>query len=120
MLALDELRFNNRFTASLPGEDAGDTVSRQVVGACYSRISPAPVSRPKLVAHSSEVGELLGLTSEEIQDAEFVDVFSGNRLLNPPREWTIYSSVGTAPGLYLRRGLWAHRCPAPDAAFENL
>ena len=82
MLALDELRFNNRFTASLPGEDAGDTVSRQVVGACYSRISPAPVSRPKLVAHSLEVGELLGLTSEEIQDAEFVDVFSGNRLLN--------------------------------------
>ncbi|MDP7068170.1 MAG: YdiU family protein, partial [Acidimicrobiales bacterium] len=81
MVALDELRFDNRFTASLPGENAGGTVPRQVAGACYSRVSPTPVTRPTLVAHSSEVCELLGLTSEELQDTNFADVFSGNRLL---------------------------------------
>ena len=81
MVAISELRFDNRFTASLPGEDSQGTDPRQVTEACYSRVSPTPVSLPRLVAFSSEVSELLGLAAEDAESAEFVDVFSGNRLL---------------------------------------
>ena len=49
--------------------------------ACYSRVSPTAVSRPRLVACSPEVSELLGLRPEDTTGADFVDVFSGNRLL---------------------------------------
>ncbi len=81
MVALNELRFDNRFTTSLPGDDSGGTVPRQVIEACYSRVSPTSVSFPRLVAVSPEVSELLGLRADDIESAEFVDVFSGNRLL---------------------------------------
>ena len=81
MVAISELRFDNRFTASLPGEDSQGTDPRQVTEACYSRVSPTPVSLPRLVAFSSEVSELLGLAAEDAETAEFVDIFSGNRLL---------------------------------------
>ena len=81
LVALNELRFDNRFTTSLPGDDSGGTVPRQVIEACYSRVSPTSVSFPRLVAVSPEVSELLGLRADDIESAEFVDVFSGNRLL---------------------------------------
>ena len=81
LVALNELRFDNRFTTSLPGDDSGGTVPRQVIEACYSRVSPTSVSFPRLVAVSAEVSELLGLRADDIESAEFVDVFSGNRLL---------------------------------------
>ena len=81
MVALSELRFDNRFTASLPGENSGGTDPRQVMEACYSRVSPTAVSRPRLVACSPEVSELLGLRPEDTTGADFVDVFSGNSFL---------------------------------------
>ena len=49
--------------------------------ACYSRVSPTAVSRPRLVAGSPEVSDLLGLRPEDTTGADFVDIFSGNRLL---------------------------------------
>ena len=81
MTLLQKLRFDNRFTGSLPSDDVGGSVPRQVNGACFSRVAPAHVTNPALVSHSSEVAELLGIAPEAVYDQSFADVMSGNRLL---------------------------------------
>lgn len=77
----EKFQFDNRFTASLPAEGLRDKSSRQVVGACYSRVEPAAVQDPKLVAFSVEIAELLGLTPEEMKQQDSVEILAGNKLL---------------------------------------
>ena len=78
---LDTLRFDNRFTDTLPGDPEPVNRRRQVPGACYSGVEPTPVKAPQLVAVSREVADLLDLSEETCQSEEFVRVFTGNRLL---------------------------------------
>ncbi|MDD1612127.1 MAG: YdiU family protein [Methylococcaceae bacterium] len=77
---LDDLVFDNRFIRELPGDPEAANFRRQVAGACFSRVLPAKVSSPQLVAHSKEVADLLDLSPELCASAEFTQVFSGNRL----------------------------------------
>ncbi len=80
--SLDELSFDNRFTAALPADpDAGNS-RRQVMGACYSRVEPTPVPAPHLLAHSAEMFDLLGFDAELASDPEFAAVFGGSTLLD--------------------------------------
>ena len=81
MVMIDDLRFDNQFTKSLPADSQVGTERRQVEQACYSRVKPAAVAAPRLVAHSAEMFELLGLESAEILRPGFVEVLAGNRLL---------------------------------------
>ncbi len=62
-----ELRFDNRY-ARLP---AG----------FHSRLAPAPLPSPRLVAASTGALELLGLDRARAAEPAFVDVFAGNRPL---------------------------------------
>ena len=78
---LEDLVFDNRFIRELPADPETANTRRQVFGAGYSRVSPPPVAKPQLVAYSREVAELLGLSEEVCQSAEFTQVFAGNRLL---------------------------------------
>lgn len=78
---LDELRFDNRFTADLPADPETDNFLRQVSGACYSRVEPAAVTAPRLVAHSREMLDQLGLDHDVIDDPRFAQVFGGNAQL---------------------------------------
>ena len=78
---LNSLRFDNSFVRSLPADAETGSRRRQVAGVCYSRVAPTPVARPQLVAHSAEVASLLGLSDQDVQSEEFVEVFTGNRLL---------------------------------------
>lgn len=87
-----ELNFDNRFTRELPGDPELDNYTRQVEGACYSRVQPEPVSAPILAAHSSEVLDLLGVTlgsaptstfdEPTFDEATFAEVFGGSRVLD--------------------------------------
>ena len=79
--SLEPLRFDNRFVRDLPADPSMDNVPRQVTGACYTRVSPTPVSAPKLVAYSPEVAGLLGLSEQACRSEAFAEVFTGNRLL---------------------------------------
>jgi uncharacterized protein YdiU (UPF0061 family) len=79
--ALDELVFDNRFTRELPADPDETNRSRQVFGACFSRVRPAKVRAPELVAFASELAGELGLSPETCRSQDFVQVFSGNRLL---------------------------------------
>jgi uncharacterized protein YdiU (UPF0061 family) len=78
---LDDLGFDNRFIRELPADPQTENTRRQVLGACYSRVMPARVANPQLVAYSREVAELLDLSLEDSESDEFTQVFVGNRLL---------------------------------------
>jgi uncharacterized protein YdiU (UPF0061 family) len=77
-----QLRFDNTFANELPADPDATNRRRQVQGACYSRVQPTKVTAPHLIAHSREVLELLGLTEADVRSQSFVDVFSGNHLLD--------------------------------------
>jgi uncharacterized protein YdiU (UPF0061 family) len=75
------LRFDNRFVRELPGDRSLDRSTRAVHGAYYSSVLPLGVPAPRLIAHSPEVLELLGLSPEAWRSEAFVQVLAGNRLL---------------------------------------
>jgi uncharacterized protein YdiU (UPF0061 family) len=79
---LDSLIFDNRFIRDLPSDPQTANTRRQVFGACYSRVMPAQVANPQLVAYSREVAELLDLSPEDCESDDFTQVFVGNRLLS--------------------------------------
>jgi uncharacterized protein YdiU (UPF0061 family) len=79
--ALARLRFDNRFVAELPADPIVDNYRRAVEGACYSRVAPTAVARPRLVAYAPEVATLLDLDSAACASPLFAEVFAGNRLL---------------------------------------
>jgi serine/tyrosine/threonine adenylyltransferase len=78
---LKPLKFNNRFVRELPTDLQSGTGTRQVMGAAYSLVSPTPVTKPALLASSSEVAKLLDLDDSDVQSSEFLNAFSGNALL---------------------------------------
>ncbi|MEQ1621233.1 MAG: protein adenylyltransferase SelO [Methylococcales bacterium] len=78
---LDQLIFDNRFVRELPADPESVNSRRQVFGSCYSKVSPTPVSGPKLVAFSKEVAALLDLSVEVCESDEFINTFVGNRLV---------------------------------------
>ena len=75
------LRFDNRALRSLPIDPSMENRTRQVHGACYSRVSPTPVRGPRTLAVAAEVADLLELPDDFVKSQEFAEVFAGNRLL---------------------------------------
>lgn len=78
---LDALRFDNRFTRELPADPDASNQRRQVMGACYSRVTPVQTRQPSLVACAREVAQLVGLTEQDCASQQFARVFSGNEVL---------------------------------------
>ena len=74
--------FDNRFTRELPADPETGNARRQVTQACYSRVQPAKVSQPQLVAYAWEVAEELGLSRTFCESDDFPHIFSGNRVLD--------------------------------------
>jgi serine/tyrosine/threonine adenylyltransferase len=75
-------QFDNAFVRELPADPQLNNHRRQVHGALYSIVEPTPVEAPKLIAHSREMAEILGLTQHEVESDEFARVFGGNALVN--------------------------------------
>jgi uncharacterized protein YdiU (UPF0061 family) len=78
---MPSLNFDNRFLRELPGDADMRNQPRQVIGACWSPVSPTPVASPRLLAHSREVAEALGLDADALAAPELLDALAGNRLL---------------------------------------
>ncbi|XP_072097480.1 selenoprotein O1 isoform X2 [Mobula birostris] len=76
---LQNLRFDNLALRSLPVDSSDEPGSRQVPGACFSLVRPAPVEAPRLVAYSASALALLGL--REPGERELAECFSGNQVL---------------------------------------
>ncbi|MCC6242465.1 MAG: YdiU family protein [Gemmatimonadaceae bacterium] len=75
------LQFDNQFVQHLPGDPDTTNRRRQVLHACWSAVQPTAVSAPRLLAHSREVAEALGLTAADVEADWFAQVFGGNALL---------------------------------------
>ncbi len=78
---LTALQFDNRFLRELPVDPINSNTPRQVIGYCASRVLPAKVPQPQLVAYAQEVADLLDLSAEECKSDSFTEIFSGNRQL---------------------------------------
>ena len=78
---LNSLQFDNRFTQVLPADPEPANFRRQVRNACYSRVLPTKVVRPRLIGFSKEVGDLLDLQINPFADEQFAAVFGGNDVL---------------------------------------
>ena len=74
-------RFFSRTVDELPADPETGPGTRQVIGACYSLVEPTQTAAPRLLAHSAEVAELLGLSPEEMQSDLMARVLSGNAVL---------------------------------------
>src|SRR5258705_1487846 len=79
---LSALHFDNAFVRELPGDGETGPRRRQVHGALYSPIDPEPVAAPRLIAYSTEVASLLGITATDIASPLFAQVFGGNAQLD--------------------------------------
>lgn len=78
---LSALQFDNTFIRELPADPRSENTRRQVVGSCYSKVSPARAANPKLIAYAREVAELLDLDHQSCSTGEFTSIFAGNHIL---------------------------------------
>eukprot|EP00262_Sarcandra_glabra_P011968 TRINITY_DN2977_c0_g1_i1.p1 TRINITY_DN2977_c0_g1~~TRINITY_DN2977_c0_g1_i1.p1 ORF type:complete len:647 (-),score=91.90 TRINITY_DN2977_c0_g1_i1:109-2049(-) len=77
-LNLEELNWDHSFARELPGDPRTDAIPRQVLHACYTKVSPsAEVENPELVVWSESVAELLDLHPKEFERPDFPLIFSG-------------------------------------------
>ncbi|XP_058774511.1 uncharacterized protein LOC131648807 [Vicia villosa] len=76
--SLEDLNWDNSFVRELPSDPRTDPFPREVLHACYTRVSPSvQVDDPQLVAWSESVSNLLELDNKEFERPEFPLFFSG-------------------------------------------
>ena len=73
-----KLHIKNNFTSELPADPNQINVPRQVQQACYSYVFPKKPSNPSLIHASNEVANTIGLSSEDVLSADFLNTFSGS------------------------------------------
>jgi serine/tyrosine/threonine adenylyltransferase len=76
-----QLKINNLFSSELPADIDETNTTRQVLNACFSYVTPKVSSNPKLIHVSSDAADLIGITIKDIQSEDFLDVFSGKKVL---------------------------------------
>lgn len=80
-LKLEELKWDHSFVRELPGDPRTDSIPREVLHSCYTKVSPsAEVDNPQLVAWSDSVAELLDLDTKEFERPDFLKYFLGLNL----------------------------------------
>ncbi|MEO7732068.1 MAG: protein adenylyltransferase SelO family protein, partial [Kofleriaceae bacterium] len=76
---VEDLRYADRFVRALPADPRDDNRTRQVMGACYSRVAPTAVPAPALLALVPVVAALIEL--DPTPTAALVEVLAGNRVV---------------------------------------
>lgn len=80
--ALERMDWDNVVLRKLPVEESEAPGVRTVRGACFSRVTPQPLQRPRFVAVSGPAMALLGLSAEEVMsDPLGAEYLSGSRLI---------------------------------------
>ncbi|MBL4831005.1 MAG: YdiU family protein [Aliivibrio sp.] len=79
---LTRIEFDNRYIRALPADKNRDNYRRQVNHAAFSFVNPTHVINPSLVAVSPNVAEMVGFTEADCRSHDFVQLFSGNQLLD--------------------------------------
>uniref|UniRef100_A0A3Q1BFE9 Selenoprotein O n=1 Tax=Amphiprion ocellaris TaxID=80972 RepID=A0A3Q1BFE9_AMPOC len=80
--SLERLDFDNVALKKLPLDPSEEPGVRQVKGACFSRVKPQPLTKPRFVAVSQEALALLGLDGEAVlNDPLGPEYLSGSRVM---------------------------------------
>lgn len=79
---LERLEFDNVVLKKLPLDPSQDSGVRQVKGACFSRVTPEPLVKPRFVAVSNDALALLGVNAEEVVSDSLGPVYlSGSKVM---------------------------------------
>lgn len=79
---LERLDFDNVALKKLPLDQSEEPGVRQVKGACFSRVKPQPLTKPRFVAVSQKALALLGLDGEEVlKDPLGPEYLSGSKIM---------------------------------------
>ena len=73
--------FQSTFVDELIGDPSLVNRSRQVRGACYSKVAPTPGSKPQLLSYSPRLAEYLGIDVAWLASPQAAAVLTGNELL---------------------------------------
>ncbi len=76
-----QLNIQDTFTKEIPADTDKTNLSRQVTEAGFSYVTPKRTSKPKLLHVSKEMLAAIGLTEEDAKTNEFLEVFTGNKIL---------------------------------------
>jgi uncharacterized protein YdiU (UPF0061 family) len=76
-LQIEQLSYGDAFVRTLPGDARTDNRTREVLGACYSRVQPTAVPKPELLVLVPEVAQLIGLEPSP----DLAEVLAGNRIV---------------------------------------
>ncbi len=76
-----KLTIDDTFNKELPADKISGNSRRQVTNACYSFVAPTKTANPSLVHVSEEMLKAIGLTSEDAKSDDFLNVFTGNTIL---------------------------------------
>jgi uncharacterized protein YdiU (UPF0061 family) len=75
------------FVTSLPADPDTRNLRRQVTRACYSFVAPQGFPKARLLCHSREMADELGLSPATLGGERFTQVFSGTQLLEGMRPY---------------------------------
>ena|GEM_PF-31659 len=75
------LNLQHLFTDELPGDPLLENTRRQVKGACYSYVTPQPLTNPSLIHASEPMADAIGINLSDIKSEAFLNTFSGSTTL---------------------------------------
>jgi uncharacterized protein YdiU (UPF0061 family) len=76
-----KLTIKETFNKELPADPIKEQTRRQVERACYSYATPKKTKNPEIIHYSPEVVKLLGLRDSDATEQEFLEVFTGNKII---------------------------------------
>lgn len=76
-----KLNIQDTFNKQLPADKIIENKRRQVLDACFSFVNPKKTANPKLIHVSKEMLTAIGLSLEDATSEEFLQVFTGNKIL---------------------------------------
>ena len=83
------LELENIFTSQLPADSNETNETRQVLNACFSYVFPRIPSNPKLIHATEEVAKLIGISKKDIESEDFVNYFSGKKVIPNSRPYAM-------------------------------
>ena len=84
-----QLKINDTFNKELPADPILENTRRQVEKAAFSYATPKKTAQPKLISASKETVELIGLSIEDTQTDSFLQVFTGNKILEGTKPYAM-------------------------------
>jgi uncharacterized protein YdiU (UPF0061 family) len=75
------LNIKDTFNKELPADPNRQNTRRQVSESCFSFVTPRVPSNPQLLHTSEEMASQLGLNREDLASKDFLEVFSGAKVL---------------------------------------